>query len=75
MSDQDEYNGDVCVVLPKDYLNSAEAVAEIYGDELAQADTNYGVDFVRRGHGLRFFTGSMLVALIWALSAVWSVCL
>jgi hypothetical protein len=71
MSDQDEFSGDACVVLPKNYLDSAEAVAEIYEDELSEAATNFDVDLMR---GPRFFKGTLLVTLLWALSGIWTVC-
>jgi len=70
MTDQDEFNGDACIVLPKDYLNSAEAVAEIYEEQLSEAATSFDVDQFRP----RFFRGTILVGLIWALPAIWSVC-
>ena len=74
MSDRDEFNGDACVVLPKDYLNSPEAVAEIYEAELAQAAArSFDVDQLRRRPGV--FKGSIFIALIWALPSTWTVCL
>lgn len=72
MSDQDEFSGDECIVLPKNYLNSAEAVSEIYEDELEDAAVNFKVDQLSRGR--RFFKGTVLVPLIWALSSIWTVC-
>jgi hypothetical protein len=71
MSDQDEFDGDACVVLPKNYLNSAEAVAEIYQDQLSAAAGTFDVDQLSRPG---FFKGSLLVAGLWALSGVFSVC-
>ena len=71
MSNQDEFDGDACVVLPTDYLNSAEAVSDIYEEQLAEAATTFDVDQFRP----RFFKGTMLVALLWALSGIWTVCL
>jgi len=74
MSDRDEFDGDACVVLPKDYLNSPAAVAEIYEAELAQAAArNFDVDQLRRRP--RLFKGSIFIALIWALPSTWPVCL
>lgn len=73
MSERDEFDGDACVVLPKDYLNSAEAVAEIYEAELSRASTSFDVDQLRRRP--RLFKASLLVALIWTVPATWSVCL
>lgn len=72
MTDTEEYSGDACVVLPKNYLDSAEAVAEIYEDELAEAAGSLDVDVLSRGPG--FFQGTLLVPLIWAVSAIWTVC-
>lgn len=71
MSETDEFDGDACVVLPKNYLNSAEAVADIYEDELSAAATNFRVDLLGAP---RFFKGTLLAALIWAASAIWTVC-
>ena len=71
MSDQDDFSGDQCMVLPKNYLNSAEAVADIYAEELSQAADNLDVDELR-GH--RFLSGTMLTSIIWALSGIWTVC-
>lgn len=71
MSDQDEYVDDRCIVLPKNYLNSAEAVAEIYEAELSAATNNFDVDQLS---GRRFLQGVVLVPLLWALSGIWTVC-
>jgi hypothetical protein len=72
MSDQDDFDGDACIVLPKDYLSSAEAVSEILEDELTEAATSFEVDLMR--HGPRFLKGSILVPFLWALSGIWTVC-
>lgn len=72
MSDQDEFDDDACIVLPGNYLDSAEAVSEIYEDELSKAATNFKVDLLSDGPG--FLKGALLVPLIWALSAIWTVC-
>jgi hypothetical protein len=73
MSDQDEFDGDACVVLPKNYMNSAEAVAEIYEDELSEAASSFEVDQFPLGRG--FWKGSFLVPVLWAMSSIWTVCL
>ena len=72
MSDQHEFSGDQCVVLPKNYLDSAEAVAEIYAAELSAAATNFRVDEMSRP---RFFRGMLMAVLLWGLSGIWTVCL
>lgn len=71
MSDRDEFDGDACVVLPKNYMSSAEAVAEIYEDELSAAAINFDVDEMSGPH---FFKGTLLVVGIWFLSGFFSVC-
>lgn len=73
MSDQDEFDGDACVVLPKNYLSSAEAVAEIYEDELSEAASNFEVDQFRLGPG--FWKGTLLVPALWAIPSIWTVCI
>lgn len=71
MSDSDEFSGDACIVLPDNFLESPEAVSEIYEDQLHDAASNLDVDNLR---GPGFFKGALLVPLIWAVSAVWTVC-
>lgn len=71
MSDTEEFDGDSCVVLPKNYLNSAEAVSEVYEDELAEAVSSFEIGHLSRK---RFFSGTLLVITIWAASAAWTVC-
>lgn len=72
MSDQDEFDGDACLVLPKNYLDSAEAVAEIYEEQLSEAATSFEVEQLAR---VSFFKGTLQVVLLWALSSIWTVCL
>lgn len=71
MSDQDDFSGDQCMVLPKNYLNSAEAVADIYEEELSRAADNLDVDELR---GRSFMSGLLLAPIIWAVSGIWTVC-
>lgn len=72
MSEQEEFTGDECVVLPSNYLNSVEAVADIYSDQLAAASSNF--DIGPLSHPRRILRACVLVPLIWALSAIWTVC-
>ncbi len=73
MSNQAEFSGDDCVVLPKDYLNSAEAVSEIYADELERAASDLHVDHLGPEPG--FFSGTIIAALLWIVPSTWMVCL
>ena len=71
MADQQDFDGDQCMVLPSNFLSSAEAVADIYEEELSAARNGFEIEqFSRRG----FFKGSLLVAMIWAASGIWTVC-
>lgn len=73
MSDQSEYTGNHCIVLPKDYLSSARAVSEIYDDELNEAVGDLHVDNLDPERG--FFRGTLAALLIWVVPSVWMVCL
>lgn len=71
MSDQDEFDDDQCIVLPSNYLSSAEAVSEIYEDQLSAARNEFEIPlFRRRG----FLKGGLLAAAIWMIPGIWTVC-
>ncbi len=69
MADSD-FDGDRCVVLPKNYLQSPQAVSEIYEEDLAKAATNFDVDSWRPS----FFRGNLIAVLTWAVPSIWTVC-
>ena len=70
--DDRDFSGDQCVILPANYLESAVAVSEIHADELAIVAGNLEIDhWSKRG----FFRGTAIAALLWAIPAVWTVCL
>lgn len=71
-SQESEFNGDECVVLPAGYLKSANAVSEIYDEELAKRAVNFEVDNWTRP---RFLRGTFIAVLVWAIPSVWTVCL
>jgi len=73
MAQHTEFDGDQCVVLPKDYLKSAEAVSEIYADELARVAVNLEVDNLSEAP--RFFRGTVAAGLLWVAPSIWMVCL
>ena len=72
MNAQTEFNGDQCMVLPARYLQSAEAVSEIYADELGQSVGSLEVGGLAETPG--FFQGTFLAALLWAAPSAWMVC-
>jgi hypothetical protein len=71
MTEQTEFDGDQCIVLPSNYLESAESVAEIYEDQLSAATGGLDVvGFSQPG----FFSGSLLALLLWTVPGIWTVC-
>ena len=68
-----EFNGDQCMVLPVEFLQSADAAAEIYEDEIAQVVTNLDVQSLDQTPG--FFQGTLLAAVLWAVPVAWTICL
>lgn len=72
MDERKEYSGDECVVLPGNYLNSIEAVADLYSDQLEAAANNFEIGQLSRRGG--YFRRAVLVSVIWALSGLWTVC-
>jgi hypothetical protein len=69
---QTEFDDDQRVVLEENYLNSAEAVSEIYEEELAKVANNLEVDSLRQAPG--FFRGTLLATLLWAIPSAWTIC-
>ena len=67
-----DFRGDRRVILPMDYLQSAQAAAEIYEDELAELVTNLKVDNLGQTHG--FLRGTLLATVLWAIPSVWTLC-
>ena len=67
-----DFDGGRCVVLPKNYLQSAQAVSEIYEDQLTKVATNLEIDSLSKKRG--FFRGCLLAALLWALPSFWTIC-
>ena len=67
-----EFDGDQCVVLPKNYLQSARAVSEIYEDQLAKVATNLEIEHLSNKR--RFFSGCLSAVLLWVLPSCWMIC-
>lgn len=72
MSADADFDGDQCVVLPENYLQSAKAASEIYEDDLASVATNLDVDNLSRQPG--FFHGTLIATLLLLLPSIWSAC-
>lgn len=72
MASKTEFDGGQCMVLSKDYLQSAQAASEIYEDDLTEIAGSLDVDNLTRRRG--FFHGTLLTASVWLLPAIWSLC-
>jgi hypothetical protein len=70
----DEFSGDACVVLPPNYMQSADAASELYEEELTRIVSNLDVDGLRpplfRHPGLQV----LLTAIVWLGSSAFLVC-
>lgn len=71
----EDFAGDACVVLPSNFLQSADAASELYEDELARAVTNLDVDGLRRPAFHHAGTQALAAALLWLGTSPWVVCL
>ena len=67
-----DFDGSECVVIPKNFLQSPQAVSEIYEDDLSKVATNLEVDNLSRRPG--FFQGCLFASLLWALPTFWALC-
>lgn len=73
MASQTDFDGETLIVLPKNYLQSAQAVSEVYEEELAARVSNLDVDNLTSKRG--FFHGTLLATLLWMIPSIWTVCL
>lgn len=72
MTANTDFDGDQCVVLPENYLQSAKAASEIYEDDLASVATNLEVDNLSKAPG--FFHGTLIATLLFMLPSIWMAC-
>jgi hypothetical protein len=72
MTSKPEFDGDQCIVLSKDYLQSAQAASEIYEDDLAKVAGSLDIDNLTRKRG--FLHGTVLATLFWLIPSVWNLC-
>lgn len=73
MASQTDFDGETLIVLPKNYLQSAQAVSEVYEEELAARVSNLDVDNLTSKPS--FFRGTLLATLLWMIPSIWTVCL
>ena len=65
----DEFAGDVCLVLPSNFLQSADAASELYEDELTRVVANLDVDGLRPSWFRHAGLQALLGAVVWLSSA------
>jgi hypothetical protein len=68
-----EFSGDQCVVLPADYLQSADAAAELYAEEIARVVTDLEIQSLDPHQG--FFRGTLLASILWMAPSIWTICI
>lgn len=70
----DEFAGDQCLVLPPNYLQSADAASELYEEELTRVVRNLEVDGLRPSMIRLIGRRTLLTTLVWLAPAYWAVC-
>ena len=70
----DEFDGNVCLVLPRNFLQTADAASELYEDELARVATNLEVDGLRPSPLRHAALRMLAVAVVWLGVSPWIVC-
>lgn len=61
------------MVLPADYLQSADAAAEIYAEEIARVVTDLEIQSLDAHRG--FFRGTLLASILWVVPSIWNICI
>ena len=73
-SDQADFTGTHAVILPKNYLQSLEAAAELYEDELAEATGDLTVENLRPDRSWHVFGNLILGLAAWLGPVYWMTC-
>ena len=74
MDDQDEFTGTHQIVLPANFLQSADAAAELYEDELKTVPANLTLQQFEHGLVRRLFSSALLGLAIWLVPTSWMTC-
>lgn len=73
MASNADYTGTHKVVLPADYMNSVEAVCELYEERIDEVGTNLdNIPGLRLTWSQRLFRFSVLALVLWLLPMIWS---
>jgi len=70
----EEYTGTHQIVLPKNFLQSADAAAELYEEQLSAVDRNLEVEQFRTSPAQRLAASTAVGVAIWLVPAAWMTC-
>lgn len=70
-----DYTGTHKVVLPVDYMNSIDAVCELYEDQIAAVGTNLDIPGLRLTLTQRLLRITAGALIVWLIPAIWLTCL
>ena len=74
-ADDEEFDGDQCIILPTNYMASVDAAVELYDEDIAKSSTNFEVSGLQYGFGTLVFRLLVAAALFWLLPSIWIHCL
>ncbi|MGI9343578.1 MAG: hypothetical protein ACR2QV_12070 [Gammaproteobacteria bacterium] len=73
MASNEDYTGTHKVVLPADYMNSVEAVCDLYEDRIDEAGMSLdNIPGLRLSWSQRLFRFGVFAAVLWLLPMIWS---
>jgi len=73
MDSEAEYTGTHKVVLPPDYMNSVEAVCDLYEDRIDEAGMSLdNIPGLRLTWSQRLFRFAIFAAAVWLLPMIWT---
>jgi len=74
MNTKPDYTGTHKVVLPVDYMNSIDAVCELYEDRIAAVGTNLDIPGLRLTVTQRLVRITVVALIVWLIPAIWLTC-
>ncbi len=74
MRDEEDFDGDQCVVLPANYMASVDAAVELYDEDIAKASKNMRISGLEYGFGRVVFRVTVAALLFWLLPSLWMLC-
>ena len=72
---KEEFVGDQCLVLPRNFLQSADAASELYEEELTRVVRNLDVDGLRPSLVRLIGLYTLLTTVVWLAPTYWAVCI